>query len=215
MAGDLQLFIDIKNRRLVTSLTSPGEFRLPALIQGEVINFQVFFVQPTGNPVAPLEYVDFSGSTLEIGICGGTGQPTGTLDDPDPTTAAYQNVFSEITNGFSGQLDLRTQEIADLIGSGSSKSSTFEVELTPPAENGIKYLQTPVTIKAAVIEPGSTVPQPKGDYLLKTEAEAGYVKKVGDDGDTIIMTSPNGRYQRILGVRDDGSRQDDVIDLQA
>ena len=214
MAGELSIFINAKDRTLVSSFLNRQTVSLPAAIQGETLTLLVYFLNPVGLQVSsPFEYLDFSGGTLKVGICGGDGRPTGTASDPTPTVIAFQDTFSEIPNGFSGELTLNTPDVATFLGALSERASTFEVELTPAAGDPVKYLQIPVIIKAAVIESASTVPTPISSYMTRNESLAAFVKQIGLPGETVQFTSPNGLYGRILGVRDDGTRQDDVIEL--
>lgn len=214
MAGELSIFINTRDRTLAASFTNKQIITLPAMVQGETINLLVYFLAPVGLQVSsPFSYLDFSGGTLKVGICGGNGLPTGTANDPTPTVIAFQDTFSEIPNGFSGELTLNTAAVATFIGTLSERASTLEVELTPAAGDPVKYLQIPVILKAAVIESGSTVPTPTASYMTRNESLAAFVKQIGLPGETVQFTSPNGIYGRILGVRDDGTRQDDVIEL--
>jgi len=206
MAGELSLFIDVEQKKLVTSFYNTAEFVLPPFMQGETVALQIFPVKRVSpaSISAPHSYVSLSGATVKVGICGGTGTPTGTQSDPTPTVIAFQDSFSAITNGFSGTLDLNTSDVASFLGSEASKASTFEIEITPSAGTPKKYIQVPCTIKAAVIESTSTVPTPLPLYYTKNEVDAGFVKKIGGNGDSIELRSENGTWGVIIRLTNDG-----------
>lgn len=210
MTGAVQLFIDIVNRRLAFSFLNAATINLPPFVQGETLPLQLYFLKPIQGAENPFEYVDFSGSTIKVGITNFEGQPHGQLPH---TVIAFQDTFSAIPNGFSGLLSLNTAGIETFLTDFAVRDSTFEVEVTEPASFPVKYLQVPVTLKSEVIDGAASVPVPTSDYMTRNESNAAFVKKIGLPGETVQFTSPNGVWGRILGVRDDGSAQDDIIEL--
>jgi hypothetical protein len=113
-----------------------------------------------------------SSHTLRVGLCGGEGVPTGASGGPP--LIAYQNSWSwDGTNyKFTGSLNLNTSEMATFLGALDRRTSTLEIEATPSGGSPIKYLQERVSVKAEVIEVGSSTPTPVEEYYTKTEIDA-------------------------------------------
>jgi len=208
MAAPLNLYLDCGNRKLVKSYTDAGAFSLPSFMQGETLPIRIYPVEATGTISSPFSYTDLHGGTVKLALCGGSGTPTGASD----TIIAAQYTWSEITNGFSADLNMNTDEVTAFIGTASSKGSTLEIEYTPAAGSPIKYLQQSVTVKAAVIDVASVTPAPNPSYPTRAEVTAGFVKFIGLPGETVTLVSPDGSKAVIFGCRDDGTVQMDVID---
>ncbi len=134
-----------------------------------------------------LQYVDLTGNTIRVGVCGGTGKPTGTASDPTPQTIALATNFNAIANGFetATNLDFNNTDVATFLGSLAAKESTFEIEATDPSGYRTKYVQEGCDVLAAVIESTPSGPSPGQTYYTKEEADGlfkrGFVKILAAD----------------------------------
>jgi hypothetical protein len=208
MAGPLRIYVDTQNRRLVRSNTNASDVSFPNLIQGETPTVQLYFLDPTnGSQANPFSYVGLSGATLKLAIINGS--PTGGAD----TAIANQETWSTISGGFSSTLNCATVGISNALGSGSSLSGTVEIEVTESGGTPVKYFQGAATIKSAVIDSSTNTPTPVSSYLTANEVNAGYLKFVNAPGVVVRFVSPSGVWARDIGVNDDGSGKDDIIQL--
>lgn len=204
----LNLVIDRQNRRLVNyngSITT-----IPPVFQGNVIDLKITVVDPTGSlSGAAYSKVALGSYGLRASI-GAT--PTGTSGGPTPL--ALQNTFTwdSLDNSFSGSLECNTAAIDSHIGSAASAAAYFEVNLTISGTR-ITILQEVFTLKAVVDEATSTAPTPTDTYLTGADSLALFVKKVGNNGEVIVLKSPGGIYGLELGVSDTGEMISNVITL--
>ena len=205
--GLLYLVVDRQNRALVGfngSITS-----IPPLFQSNVQTVRVAVVDPTGlfNPAYQL--VDLAGYGLRASV-GDT--PTGSSGGPTPL--ALQDTFVWDSDGkfFEADLALNTVAIDSFIGALASKGAYFELNLTKDG-NRETILQTNITLKAVVDELLSVAPTPTDQFLTKAECLALFAKLVNNLGTRITLRSQNGIYGRELGVNNDGSALDDLINL--
>lgn len=198
----LNLYLDITNRRLVRSFDSDTAFTLPSWFQGDDIVLNIFPLIPASDPSqGPFRYAELQGTTLRAALCGGSGRPAGT--DGSSTYLAYQDAFTAIEHGFTGNLSLATEELATFIGAQSSASSTFEIEVTDGDGNKTTLLQAPQWINAEVIEVGMLTPAQQPSYFTKTESDARYVQQGSGGG--------NGRC-KIRDLQNPSSPKELVID---
>lgn len=204
----LNLVIDRQSRKLVKFNGSIEA--IPSIFQGNVIDIKVAVVDPTGSLAgAAYSKVNLGSYGLRVSI-GAT--PTGTSGGPTPL--ALQNTFTwdSVDNSFSGSLACNTSAIDSHIGSAASQTAYFEVNLTLSGDR-TTILQETFTLKAVVDEATTTAPTPTDSYLTSAEVLALFVRKVGANGDVIVLKSPSGIYGRELGVADDGSAIDNIITL--
>lgn len=202
MPGAIPIFVDAQNRTLVTGLLENTIIqRFPTLRQGEAPTIQIEFLNPSSTPslLAPFTVADFTGYTMKVGICAGS--PTGGAD----TLLAYQDSWTLASGIWSALLDCNTVNMATALAAVASLECTIEIELTPPAGSPIKIFQGPVTCESAVIDNTSTTPGAAQTFISRAEAIAAFVKKVGDAGETITLTSPDGTKQGLLYWGDDGA----------
>ena len=209
MAGPLRLYNDTQNRNLVKSNTDTTIISFPTLIQGETVTIQAFFLDPTGGTYAtPFSYVGLSGATMKLGIIA--GNPTSGTD----TTIAYQDTWTAISGGFQGSLALNTVGVSNAFtATGQTIACSVEIEVTEQGGTPVKYYQGVNTIKAAIIDSQSSVPVPTASYPTRNEVNAGWLKKVETAGVVWRSLSPNGSWARDLGVNNDGSALDNIIQL--
>ncbi|NUO80332.1 hypothetical protein HUU05_09675 [candidate division KSB1 bacterium] len=73
------------------------------------------------------------------------------------------------------------------------------------------------TLKLREDGAGSAGTPPTNDplYLTIPQSDARYARKIGAPGEVQRFVSPNGRWAYDVGVRDDGSKIDDITDLGA
>ena len=104
MARDL--YIDMTNRRLATSLTSLTPATAPRFIKGDNGEINLYFLEATGNVSAPFNVVDMTGTTVKFGVGTRTGVPasgTFTLSFGGDTSGAI--AFSATAGAISSALN--------------------------------------------------------------------------------------------------------------
>jgi hypothetical protein len=104
MARDL--FIDMTNRRLATSLTSLAPATTPRFVKGDNGAINLYFLEATGNVSAPFNVVDMTGTTVKFGVGTRTGTPasgTFTLSFGGETSGAIG--FSATAGAISSALN--------------------------------------------------------------------------------------------------------------
>lgn len=104
MARDL--FIDMTNRRLATSLTSLTPATAPRFVKGDNGEINLYFLEATGNVSAPFNVVDMTGTTVKFGVGTRTGVPasgTFTLSFGGETSGAIG--FSATAGAISSALN--------------------------------------------------------------------------------------------------------------
>ena len=83
------------------------------------------------------------------------------------TPWAYSESWSNITNGVTGSLNFGSENLYKALGSSSSISGNFEVELTDSAGNVVTVIQAPVVITGEVIGDGVAGTATFASYLTK------------------------------------------------
>ena len=104
MARDL--YIDMTNRRLATSLTSLTPATAPRFVKGDNGEINLYFLEATGNVSAPFNVVDMTGTTVKFGVGTRTGVPasgTFTLSFGGDTSGAI--AFSATAGAISSALN--------------------------------------------------------------------------------------------------------------
>jgi len=104
MARDL--YIDMTNRRLATSLTSLTPATAPRFVKGDNSQINLYFLEATGNVSAPFNVVDMTGTTVKFGVGTRTGVPasgTFTLSFGGETSGAI--AFSATAGAISSALN--------------------------------------------------------------------------------------------------------------
>src|ERR1041385_840046 len=196
MASPLILAIDRQNCRLVaTSLVAGSVAALPPMFQGNSRDLQITVLDPTGDlGGTPWSKVDLSADTIRVAI-GAT--PTGTAGGPTPL--ALQTVFTwdPVKLKFSGSLGLNTTAIDTFIGTASSATAYFEVNIVD-AGNRITIFQGTVQLVAVVDEATSTAPNPTDQYFTAAESNSRFVLKQFVAGDAIIMVSADGTKRGLV-----------------
>lgn len=200
-----KLFVNVQTKALQTSERNGGVSALSTFNKYETVPFEVVLVEPdtdaTGFPV--FRRLDVSPLSISVAI-------NDTYDDASPMS--YQPTFAkdEDTNTFSAELALNTAALNTYLGSAESKPAKLEIELQEGTAR-TKVLTIDVIIQNAVTQVGALVPTPVDEYLTKAQQVAQFVQKIMPASEQLTFTSPNGLYQRIIGVNDDGVPVDQVL----
>ncbi len=206
MSNPIKLAVNRQDGSLVNY--NGGVLRVPDLFQGNVRDFQIQFVDPTGSLNSPYVAVDMAAFGLRLAI-GDT--PTGTTGSPTPLTFQDTWTWDATNKWFTASVNLNVAAVNTFIGTASGKTAYFELTATGAAWQTI--LQQTFTLRAVVDDTGATLPAPADSYYTKNETEARFQKKVGDAGQRLVLVSANGLYGRELGVNDDGTAYDGLITL--
>ena len=201
----LKLTVDRQNRSLVAYFGTPSI--IPDCFQGNTLSLQIQIVDPTGNFKAPYSIADLAGFGLRASV-GKT--PTGSQGGPTPLALQDSFVWDPVNKWFTADLALNTTDIDTFIGALASIPAYFELNLTS-AGNRITILQTTVNLRAVVDEGTSTVPTTGDVYLTKAEQLAYFFPIIGTPGMTLTFVSPDGTKKREIGVNNDGSALDNLI----
>jgi len=203
--GLLKLFVHRATGSLVRSVERPEVFSLPALVQGDTISLEVSLVEDNPSAgIGKVSLVSIAGYSLKVGV----GQTP--LGNGSVTPFALQTSWTTSSDGlkFTGTLGLNTAELTTFLGSESSKSAWFEIELRDTATG---YYETvygaAVTVRANLVTAGSTVAFPGDTALGSAEAAATYVRKVGGAGESIFLKSPDGTKTIQLYCDNNGTLQ--------
>ena len=206
MAVNLKVYIDTRRKKTVKSDSDPSFEPLPVVTQGEVYNLYVYFVEDSGLGIAsPYSLVTLSGLSLETSI--GNKNPVAAKSTPD----IYQNSFSVNTtlNRFEGSLTIADSDAETLLGSNTSVKTHFSFKIIDGATEQDYIFD--VVLSASVAPSSNTAPTPAIQYVTKTLGDQRYVNVVGEAGQIIILTSPDGTKQIALGCDDNGAFTSDVI----
>ena len=108
------LYIDLVANRLVKSLYSVAPINPSGLIRGDVLDLNLYFLQPTGITVAPYVPSDLSASSVKVAIGEKLAMPTAGTWTLDSTSLSYDATATQV------QTALRTtQADASLTVTGS------------------------------------------------------------------------------------------------
>lgn len=181
MSANYDIYIDVVNRKVVTSPSIGNEVNLPTLVQGESPNLRLFFLSPKNDGSSTFDILDYStGYGFQVALCGNVAVPVGQpVGNVTPTICAAQATFSNITTpykGVEGKLSLTDTSVATLIGGENLVNSvTLEVEVTAVADLlPVKVLDVPVQVKASVIRGTVTSTVPSGSVAVFNTATNKY-----------------------------------------
>lgn len=207
MLTPLSIFIDLDGKSLVQSATDATAYTLPALVQGDTVQFEVTLLRRTSSynaafgAAAPFSTVTVAGLSLRVAI----GNPTAATGSGTPTI--FQNTFTldTNTNKFTGELELGASACSTLLGSATSGTFTLEIEVAESAKYTTVF-QGGITLKAELIEGAATNPPvPSTSYYTAPETDATFVKKFGAAGDGFYLVSPDGTKRAFVYLDDDGT----------
>lgn len=203
----LKIVINRQSRALSTY--NGGAQSIPALYQSNSQDLIIQVIDPTGAFSTPYSIVDLNGKGLRVAV-GAT--PTGTSGGPTPLALQTSFTWDSTNKWFTGSLALNTAAVDSFIGAAASAQAYFEINLTDSG-NRETLFQSTFQLSAVVDEATSTVPNPTDSYLTAAESFATFAKRVGGNGETIVLKSPGGIYAREIGIADDGSLIDNIITL--
>lgn len=209
MAAALKLYIDTFRKRLVTSDSNGAIFNLPAFFQGDVVAMVIQLLEPDPSVgINGYTKPDISSMSLKFAV---SATPTGTAGGPTPFVTQFTWTKDTTNRLFTANVAFNTTELNTWLGSAASRNDAYmEIEITEGSAV-TTVLQQVFTINAEVIE-SSTSSVAAGQTALSLEtALATFVKFVGNAGETITLTSPDGTKQRILGVDNDGNPIDYIV----
>lgn len=203
--ADRKLFANQATKILQISDLNGGQFVLPAFNKYEVIPLRVVILEPDTAAVGLPRFarVDVSNLSLAVAL-------NDTYDDATPL--AYQNTFSkdEVTNEFYGNFSLNTAALNTWLGSNSSLTAYFEIEVQDGTKNQ-KIYQAQVTVKNSVLQAGAVVPSPVDDYFTKAQNIAQFLRHNNEAGIQAAFMSPDGAYIRIIGCGNGGVPIDQIL----
>lgn len=205
----LKLFVHRAAGTLVKSQSNPANYALPPLVQGDTLGLEVSVV--SDNPSAGIgrvSYESLGNYSLKVAL-GPSPIGDGSVA---PVALATSFTLNGDQNTFSGELALTSSALTTWLGTANSKQGWLEVELYNTASGRYETVYGgSVTVRAQLIAVGSTVALPTDYALGASQAAATYVRKVGEAGASIIITSPSGLKQCILYVDDEGAFHADPI----
>ena len=186
----LKLFVDIFNRKLVTSATSDFPVQLPNIFREDHIDLEIMLLEPTGNLTNPLSTVDISSLSIQVAI-----------GVPDSSPEALQTTFTKdtSTNKFSGDLNINTTEMVAAFNaaSGNTLSRFLEIEVEGTANQYHTVLQQAVTLSKDIVTHPLVAPT---DVTTGT-AFANSFSATATDSTTVEWTaSGDYNYAHIIGM---------------
>jgi hypothetical protein len=118
-----KLYIDVQNRKFVTSPLSTLEAVDAAFFDEDVELIELYFLSPTGSGAAPYSYADYSANTVKFAV--GTTTP-----------AALQTSWTALSTTV-------TATITSLVTGGSSSNEQQRITLSPQPSSGGWSIQFP------------------------------------------------------------------------
>lgn len=203
--GPTDLFFDIANEAIVTSLTNQGTFTLPAWYHQNTKDLRCTFLRlnTTGTFGTPYTKVPVAGLTLSVKVFSSAG-----------ALLASQSTWVADTGAatLSGVLNLNTSEMATAFTSSATLSISAFIEFkVSEAGGGETTFQQAITIKRQYDVAGSPSATPAATYLTEDQSNARFVRFSGNgDGASITLRSASGTYEVIISVNDDGTFHADV-----
>lgn len=202
-----KLFVNIQTKALQVSELNGGVAVLPYFNKYETVPLEIVLVEldTTATGFTKYRKLDISPLSISVAI-------NDTFDDASPLSYQPTFVKDEESNTFSAELALNTGALNSYLGAADSKPGKFEVEIQEGTAR-TKVLTLDVTLQNAVTQVGAVVPSPVDEYPTKAQVAAQFMPRVGGPSEQLTLTSPNGLYQRILGVNDDGVAIDQILSV--
>ena len=129
---------------------------------GDKPKFNIYIVNGAGGFATDSGAV---GSTVKVGL----GELAG-------TAVAFQDVWTLITDGWTGTLELNTGNLKNLLGNDKTITLFLEIEVTDASSNIRTYGQQAITIHNQVVDSASAVPTPNSSYLTSVEVYGKFVQ---------------------------------------
>jgi len=186
---------------------SQTQFTLPPFTQGNVLPVQVQILEPNPDGGAnSFSLTNISNIALSAAMLAA---PTGASVDA-PFMTAYSWTKDLVNGIFTANFDFTSASVDSFIGTATDKQAFLEFIAT---EGTSRYSiwSGLVKIKATGIKNTSVVPVPGQVALSLAQAQQMFVPFLMGAAQTITFVSPDGTHERILGVHDDATAQDDII----
>lgn len=201
-AVELNLFVDLTNRRLVTSLTDSSQFSLPQFWQEDKVAMTLTIMRASvGNPYAPFAKITpHSGLSMVCKIVTLLGV----------VLASGTSSYDSATDTLALTLDLNTANMVTAMSGQTTISPVIEFELDD-GTNKLTAFQTTIQVLKEYITSASVSPNPLETFLTEAQSNGRFVRKLGQPGEAITLTSPDGSKQVVLYVDDAGAFHADAI----
>jgi hypothetical protein len=130
-----------------------------------------------------------------------------TLDNATPE--AEQTSWTKDTTNmtFSGTLELNTAPMNGFIGSSDSLTAYFQLKIT--GSEGAEPFRRTVNLKQSATKPATTAPDAIKIYPTLDEVLGMCLPRVLGPGESLVLQDGNSQVLRVIGVRLDGTPQDD------
>lgn len=198
-----RLFVNKETKTLQVSDRNGAPFVLPPFSKYETVPLAIVIVEPDlASGLQRFGRVDISPLSLTVSL---HSSREGTA-----TPLAQQASWSkdETLNVFSGELALNVAAMNTYVDA-DSVAIFLEIEWAEGTARSKAIIET--TVEKAVTQPGSAGPASVTEYYTKAETNAQFVSKIMPAGEQLTLTSPNGLWQRIIGVGDGGETIDTVV----
>lgn len=167
-------YVDIISGTLVTGPSNTAAAAFPKLVQGDTISLRIYLLArtPTYPNSTPYTVIDSSSFSMKVALGPKDGTAGSTL---------YTQQFTWVPDAAhqynAANLPLNTAGITSLIGSATSGSAWFEIEIS---QGGFPttVFQRQVTIEAEVIETGVITVPPGATGITAEEVNGQFVKNV-------------------------------------
>lgn len=169
----------------------------------DTVPFEIVLVEPQTEFTGQNQFaiVDITDISL-------TARINDTVDDATPLVEQGTWTKNTAAGTFSGNLVLNTAGMNSYVGS-TDKTPYFEVEVLDVAGARVKVLTEVCNVIVGVGQPTTTAPDPLKEYYTKDEQYGLFLPRRSGPGETWTSLSPDGTHERVLGMRDDGTPQDD------
>jgi hypothetical protein len=169
----IDLYIDIREKKLVSGLLDATPKQLPKFVQGDNQSMRIWLLQPVSvsSFTTPYEYVPVAGVTIQAAIGTRVGN----------STTYYTQQFSWTASAdlaspyFDAIFPMNTAAITTLLGTGGeSTAAFFEVKMIVAAVPTTVYSEG-CTIQAAVIKDGGISSPPLATPMTVEAAQASFL----------------------------------------
>lgn len=208
------IYADIANARIVKSLNSTEQFDVSQLYQYDVLQFRLFpVVFSVGSVVAPF-YTLIDLTALALKIIVGTREGSKVEYAKQDTWTKQTTADADGLSGyFYGALNLNTVPLNTAIGTSSGVEAYFQVAMGDTGNWRTAFCGL-VRINAVPENAAGSNEAPAGEtvYLAMQDALELFVRWQNNPaGRSLTLFSEDGTHARALGVRNDGTPQDDII----
>lgn len=125
---------------------------------------------------------------------------------PKVEQASWTKDTSNMT--FSAVVDLNTTPFNNYVGSNDALEPYFQIEVTGTSLNA-KFRRT-CKIFQSLTQPTTVSPDPTKIYPTLDEIQGMFLPRVLGPGESLVLQDANGQVLRVIGVRTDGTPQDDA-----